>query len=244
MAISPHIPTKFSWFDKLYVNFILSGYEKNIINEIVFLIKHRKEIDSRTGFPELAFIIKSLQGIENIDGEVIELGTYYGGTTLMLSRILNQMNSNKKIFACDTFNGFPYKDKFVPKALVSEFDDEINISQLQNKFKKFNVADRIVIIKGKFEDTLYQKLNDKKFSFAFIDCDLYDSGKFALDFVYPRIVKNGIIIIHDYAKPDWGIGVCVDKFAYDHDIKLLLEPLCHLIKHTEHTQQNNRNVEN
>jgi len=93
------------------------------------------------------------------------------------------------------------------------------------KFKKFNVSDKISIIKGKFEDTLFQKLSDQKFSFVLFDADLYNSTKFALDFVFPRLVNGGIMVFQDYEREEkleysWGERQAVDEFFSLHNLKL------------------------
>ena len=45
---------------------------------------------------------------------------------------------------------------------------------------------------------------DKRFCFAYIDCDLYQGTKEALEFLLPRMNKEGIIFIDDYFSKNWG----------------------------------------
>jgi len=50
---------------------------------------------------------------------------------------------------------------------------------------------------GRFPDTA-GVIKDKKIAFAHIDVDIYVGTKEALEFLYPRMVKGGIMLIHDY----------------------------------------------
>ena len=103
------------------------------------------------------------------------------------------------------------------------------------KFKKFNVDDKIQLIEGLFEETLNQKLTDKKFSIVFIDCDIYDATKYCLEFAYPRLSKGGLIIFDDYETdktkvPEWGETKAADDFCSENGKKIVLTPMPHIIK--------------
>ena len=163
-----------------------------------------------------------------IRGDIIELGTYKGGTSIMIARFLKRIHSKKYIYACDTFEGHPYDDKFstiIPRK--GTFSDT-SLSHVEDKFRRFGVADNIRIIKGLFEDTLYRELGGKKFSFAFIDCDLYDSTKYALNFLIPRMADKAIIALHDYGLDSWGMSVAIHEQCQKRGIKVNLYPIPHI----------------
>ena len=52
-------------------------------------------------------------------------------------------------------------------------------------------------IKGPVEETLVQH-KPKKISILRLDTDWYSSTKKELEILYPKLVKNGVIIIDDY----------------------------------------------
>jgi O-methyltransferase len=86
-----------------------------------------------------------------------------------------------------------------------------------------------------FENTLYQKLSEQKFSLVLLDCDVYDATKFALEFIYPRMTTNGIIVLDDYErayteKPLWGATKAIDEFAKKNNLKINTYPDNHIIK--------------
>ena len=161
---------------------------------------------------ELETLLENIKASHNIDGDIIEFGTYKGGTAIYLAKYLDSIKDDRKLYMCDTFEGFPYEDEHskninLRKGYLSD-TNEIEILKL---FKKNKLMGNANIIKGKFEETLFQELDDKTFSFAFIDCDLYQSGIIALDFISKHIQKNGIICIHDY-ETKWGINKAIKDF--------------------------------
>lgn len=143
--------------------------------------------------------------------------------------MLDLIKSKKKIYTCDTFSGIPYEDKHsTAKNAKGNFDDT-SLEFVKSQYKEFGVADRIVIIPGLFEETLYKELNFNKFSFVLLDCDVYDATKFCLPFIDERL--SGIVCFDDYEqdqsrKPRWGMTHAVNEF-YD---KINLKPVPHIIK--------------
>jgi len=234
---TPKLPfTKFLM--KLKTHAYANDFETIIKNELLFFIKNQKELGSHQSIKEMGNILSLLKKTEGIKGDVIELGIASGGTTIMMARFLKQINSKRKIYGCDTFNGFPYEDKF------SRMHSEKVIGTLSHSLdsvhamiKKFNVDDKIVLVKGPFEDTLYSELAEKQFSYVFVDCDLYDATKYSLDFVWLRLSKNGFIIFDEYEgrpldmkRSKWGETKAVNEFCDEKKIKIHLYPEPMLIK--------------
>lgn len=77
------------------------------------------------------------------------------------------------------------------------------------------LKETVLIIPGFFEDTL-KLVKDEKFSFVYLDCDLYDSYKVCLELFYPRMNPGGIILFDKYCEPDWpGAAEAIDEFLTD-----------------------------
>jgi len=190
---------------------------KPVKQEIRFFASHSKELEAQLGTEFISHLLQAVVDTDHLEGDIIECGTYKGGSTILIAHVLDMVKSRKCIYACDTFEGHPYDD------IDSSIDyhragrgNDTSVSYVQSKFRKFQVSDRITIVKGKFEDTLLNELGDKNFSLAFLDCDLYDSAKFCYSFIYPRIVHGGCIVLHDYAEPNkkrtFGISLATDEF--------------------------------
>ena len=169
---------------------------------------------------------------------ILELGVFRGGTTTCFAKFLKAIDSKRKIFACDTFSGFPYDDRIGRKKVGKDnssnemYDrnksglEKTNYDYVKTKYKKFGVENYIEAIKGGFEDTLYQKLSDIKFSFVFSDSDLYKSTSFSLEFLKTRMCERGIIAFHNYGKSEfgtWGETEAVDEFCQKNKMKLNTE---------------------
>lgn len=177
----------------------------------------------------LGHYLEFLKQTDHVDGDILELGTYKGVTTILFAKLLDLIKSDKKIYTCDVFTGLPYEDKHsTAKNTVGNFGDT-SYEFVNSQFDKFNVSQRITVIKGLFEDTLYKTLDKNKFSFVLLDCDIYDSTKFCLPFIDDRL--NGIVAFDDYEqdpnkKPRWGMTRAVNEFYQ----KINLEPVPHLMK--------------
>jgi len=179
--------------------------------ELQYLERHRANIESDMEKTFMAGLLGSVLTIEAVEGDIIELGTYKGGSTVMLARLLKRIGSNKEIFACDTFSGFPYDDLYgAPKE--GEYADT-SIQYVEQKYRRFRVSDKIHLIQGRFQDVLEEQLGDNLYSYAFIDCDMYQSTKHALNYTLPRMVDGGLIVFHDYHLSNHGLKRAVHEIC-------------------------------
>ncbi len=231
------ILSNFPYFSKYSIfQFILNlkllssiTYSKRspIIQTIVrFRAANKDRIESEIQDSDLIGVLKLALITDPIKGDIIELGAYRGGTSTLLAMLLKQIKSKKKIFICDTFEGHPYNDEHGRDK--KGFFSQTSLSLVKAKFKKFEVVDKIDIIKGTFEESLYCELGNNTFSFAFVDCDLYQSSKFALKFLIPRMQEGSIIAIHDYANKKYGISKAIHEICIENGFKIYIYPIPHL----------------
>jgi predicted O-methyltransferase YrrM len=225
-------------FMKLKIYAHTNDFEPIIKKELLFFKANQKQLGSLQSLKEIGNILDLIKKTEGIDGDIIELGVAGGGTTIMMAHFLKQINSKRKIYGCDTFEGLPYEDKFSDKAsenVIGRYSNSLDA--VENKLKKFNVDDKISLVKGLFEDTLHTELDQKQFSFVFVDCDLYDATKYSLEFVWPRLSKKGLIVFDEYGggalnmkRGRWGESKAADEFCAIKKIKLHMNPEPMLIK--------------
>ena len=132
------------------------------------------------------------QSVTNLDGDVIELGVYRGGSTLLLSNIF----PDKKIHLYDTFEGFPQTSEHDnTDAFSTGGMNETSLEYVRDEV--LAGRDNLVFHKGFFPDTF--DLDDSvKFCMAIYDGDLYSGCRDFLRLIYPRMVSGGIIFIDDY----------------------------------------------
>jgi len=199
------------WYDRL---------EPEVQVELQYFERHRANLEASMEPEFMAGLLASVLAIEDVEGDIIELGTYKGGSTIMLARLLMRVNSSKEIYACDTFEGFPYDDRY---GFLTEGENaDTSMQYVEQKFRRFRVSDRIHLAQGRFEDVLEAQLGDKKYSYAFIDCDMYQSTKHALNYTLPRIVDGGLIVFNDYHLSNHGLMRAVHEICEQRGYKVNL----------------------
>ena len=82
---------------------------------------------------------------------------------------------------------------------------------------------------------MYRQLKTQEFSFVFVDCNLYDSTKFGLEFVYPRLTNGGIIAFDEYESSSKGVPYhgetkAANEFAQQNQVVIDLTPIPHIKK--------------
>ena len=142
-------------------------------------------------YQSLCYVVQN-----DIQGDVVEFGTYRGGTTVFLAEILNLLGSNRKIYSFDTFSGFP-----VPKSPFDFFKDpQYNHSDYETVNRYCKRFDNIILVKGEISETI-GVIEQKGIAFAFFDTDNYSATKKALDVVFNNMPKGAILAFdHYYSK--------------------------------------------
>jgi len=174
---------------------------------------------------------------QNIEGDFVECGVGGGAQIGAFKLALNESNSNRKIWAFDSYEGIPLAgefdteqagigaithDKFAPiqERLVSSGVTAHSVENVKENFAKWGLSiENIEFVKGWFQDTLpTYKEQIKKISILRLDGDLHESTLVSLQNLYPLVVKGGIVIIDDYALE--GCRVAVSQYFESLKIKL------------------------
>lgn len=152
----------------------------------------------------------------DLQGSVAEAGVYRGE----FAQYINEYFPDRTCYLFDTFSGFEVDDvdwqseKFaLEKAKFINTSSEYVISRMPH-------PECVTIRKGWFPDTA--KGIDDKFVFVNLDMDLYKPTIAGLKFFYPKLVQNGVILLHDYYD-DGGPGIkkAVTEFSKEEDFSLL-----------------------
>ena len=153
-------------------------------------------------------ILHSLIETFNIEGDMVEMGCFYGGTSMVIS----YMNENKQLYVYDSFEGLPEKhindgnDMFFDKGIL-----KLNEIDLINNFKNNNI--KLPVNKKTWFKDLTDNDIPKKISFAFLDGDFYESIKDSLNLIYNNVSSGGIILIDDYNHQSLpGVQIAVEEF--------------------------------
>lgn len=129
-------------------------------------------------------------------GNIVEYGSYRGGSAIFMAYIAQKLYPGMKVFALDSFQGMPQTDEDVDAHKAGDFAD-VDLFELQARVDKLKI-DNLVLVKGFFENT-----NDdvmamaSKISLAHIDCDIASAVKYSYEGVRPFMVDGGYIVFDD-----------------------------------------------
>ena len=202
---------------------------------------------SMTNIERMWSLIQSFHHVrqESLLGDFVECGVWKGGNIILLKKLIEKFNLKKKIYGFDTFEGMvepsSYDVNYNNKSAKKMFDEHKNqkigfamcsLEEVEKNITKNTSIDKILLIKGKVENTLKIKNNlPKKISILRLDTDFYESTKIELEILFPRLVKGGVLIIDDYGF--WkGSKKAVDEYFgnyrqflhyVDHSCRLLIK---------------------
>jgi len=141
------------------------------------------------------YCIEQLVLCKDIPGDIVECGIAGGHNVINLATVVRDLKLNKKVYACDTFAGLPYKEG--PALRKGNFY-RITQDQLQLEANNRKLGKIIVPIVGLVEETLEQKLGESVFSFVWLDLDLYKPTLYSFKFFEQKMSIGGVIGFHDY----------------------------------------------
>ena len=146
----------------------------------------------------------------NVDGDVVEAGVFQGGTARLLKKAMADA-SDKTLFLFDSFEGMKRVSRVTDRHREGDFAD----TSLASVRRVVGAEPFIDYRKGWVPQT-FSGLEDRKFSFAHIDLDLYQSILDCLAFLYPRLSSGGVVVFDDYGFPSCpGARRAVDEFFSD-----------------------------
>ena len=178
-------------------------------------------VGNRPSFQTLGRIINS---IDEFPGSVIECGTYRGRTLLGIAHLLRKRGTKAKLYGLDSFEGFPdpteedaLESGAIPDVAGKGYFGDVSYNELNERIRQLGFSEQVTLVKGFFENTL-PSLSDEVFTLVHLDCDLYQSYKTCLEFLYDRLLPGGYIVLDEYGKPDGaypGSRRAIDEFFAD-----------------------------
>ena len=163
---------------------------------------------------ETEAILQIAGGCLSEEGDFVELGCFEGDTSLLLTEILKNNNSEKKLWIYDSFEGLPEKTTEDFSEAGRDFKKgELFTTKrfVKQRFLRANLP--VPRIKKAWFSELKNEDLPEKIAFAFLDGDLYESIKDSLGLVSPKLAKDGKIVVHDYNNPQLpGVSKAVDEF--------------------------------
>lgn len=163
--------------------------------------------------------------LENqIEGSIVEIGCNAGETTVILQRIIKDVDPNRALHAFDSFQGLP-KVSMADNNVYAPGDMNASKSLFLQNFSKLGL-DLPNVHEGWFEDSLPDGLPDR-IAFALIDGDLYNSTLFALEQTYPRLSPGAICLLGVYWGPEIKIAMTTDMRYKSPGVKKACDEFLH-----------------
>ena len=169
-----------------------------------------------------------------VPGDIAELGVFRGLGLLTWANFLECYcigDRTKTVYGFDNWKGFTEiapqdgKNEDQTHKEVGGFSPEAYFKELQSAIEIFDMdrfvpwKDRIKNIVGNIEESVPQFVKDNpgvRFSLIHFDCDLYTPTKNALESLWPKVSRGGVIIFDEYSIKSWpGETQAVDEFIAD-----------------------------
>jgi len=201
------------------------GIQEIDLNTIKFVSKY-----TMTSHMRILALIDSVKYITKyqIQGSIVECGVWKGGSIIAIAKtLLNLQQHDRDIYLFDTFEGMTkpaIADGKNAQKMYDQFQNpdnstKWNRSEIETVKKNIFLTnynkEKFHFIKGKVEDTLPDKAPNK-ISLLRLDTDFYESTLHELTYLFPRLVRGGILIIDDYGY--WqGSKKAVDEYFEKYD---------------------------
>jgi hypothetical protein len=182
-----------------FMNFPLYVPRQNIAN---FLVKY--ELFKR---------------ILNVHGSIVECGVAFGAGLMafaQLSAIFEPVNHQGRIFGFDTFSGFPSLSQNDRKSesreahrggcAVDSYNEISRCIRLFDQNRFVGHIPKVELVRGDATKTIPQFIDDNPqliVRLLYLDFDLYEPTKIAIENFLPRMPKNAIIAFDELNLRDW-----------------------------------------
>lgn len=153
-----------------------------------------------------------------VKGSIVECGVFKGFGVMSwakLSAMLEPENLTRRIYAFDTFAGFPTvheKDQTLVAdvtkgGLFADSHDELQaLIKEYDRDRFLGHVDKVHLIKGDVVETIPPFLESHPHlvvSLLFLDMDLYEPTKAALNHFVPRMPKGALLVFDELDNPMW-----------------------------------------
>jgi len=167
--------------------------------------------------------------IKDVPGAFVELGIFKGISFVrfLAYRQMLENNSHRKFIGFDAFGVFPQATLDADRKMLKDFltsagDQSISEEQLSKVLQNKGVNKNVELVQGDINQTVPSFIDANpsiQFSMIHLDVDLYEPSVTALEYLYPRLSKGGILILDDYQIWD-GESKAVDEYFQDTSIEI------------------------
>ncbi|MFM8296612.1 MAG: TylF/MycF/NovP-related O-methyltransferase [Microcystaceae cyanobacterium] len=157
--------------------------------------------------------------VVDVKGSIVECGVFQGFGILSwakFSAILEPVNLTRRIYGFDSFEGFPAiseKDRSETSFHLQEgqlyadsYDEILELASIHDSTRFLGHIPKVKLIRGNATETIPRFIKDNPHllvSLLFLDFDLYEPTKVAIEHFLPRMPKGAIIAFDELDNPLW-----------------------------------------
>lgn len=160
--------------------------------------------------PRCWVLYSAIKQALQVNGELWECGVFRGGTAYLLKLLRDGSSASKTVRLFDSFTGMPKTDDVKDVHQAGDFGDT-SLAAVQSVVGTDGVEYHAGFIPQTFEG-----LSVDRIAFAHVDLDLHAAILESCKFIYPRLIKGGVVVFDDYGFPSCpGARIAVDDFFKD-----------------------------
>jgi O-methyltransferase len=166
--------------------------------------------------PSELWMIRELAAAQSHHGGCFaEVGVFRGVSAEVICQAKDPAT---EIYLFDTFEGLP-----PPGNLDARFKESMFSASEEAVCARLQPYSKWRIFKGLFPGTAMAVANSS-FSFVHLDVDLYESTLAGLEFFWPRLLKGGVLVSHDFSHCKGVHGAFREFFQHRMDYRLIELP--------------------
>lgn len=203
-AVAPMLPAK--------TKLLIGGFSHFAFRDEIFDRVRREHFvpSFANGYQNsLVHIYQCLQNAhrQGLKGVVAEFGMFKGGTTMLISKFIEQMGADWKVFGFDTFDGFP------PRRSALDMYTHPDCVFLDVDLVKAVFAGRNVeVVEGDVVQTVLC-LRDENLVLSFVDTDNFSPASAIIRVIADRTVVGGTIIFDHWTGHDRYLDTIGERIA-------------------------------
>jgi hypothetical protein len=184
---------------RIHPAYKMTAYRKQLLGTRMMLNNIR--IPSGTIYKlHLAMALKILETPPEVTGDVIECGSWKGGSAANLSLVCQITGRKLRIF--DSFRGLPSsKEDDREGSLYKAGDYAGSLPEVKENIRKYGAIECCEFVEGWFDETLPGL--SSPVLLAFLDVDLEDSLAGCVKHIWPRLVDGGYLFTDECLKPSY-----------------------------------------
>jgi hypothetical protein len=147
----------------------------------------------------LAMAMKLLELPPEEKGDVVECGTWMGGSAVNLSLVCRIVG--RKLLVHDSFEGLPEIESGDREGVWYKKGDYCGpLKTVKQNVTKYGAPEVVEYVRGWYEDTLPHL--ERTLVLAFVDVDLEASLDTCVRFLWPRLTERGYLFIDEAVSPN------------------------------------------